>query len=89
MTRTALTACPPGWLRAGRMCCSDRPASGKSTLINRLAGLEIQATGDVREQDGKGRHTTTARELFRLPNGALVIDTPGLRAVGWLVMATA
>ena len=55
---------------------------GKSTLINRLAGRDIQETGAVREQDAKGRHTTTARELFRLPSGALVIDTPGLRAVG-------
>jgi ribosome biogenesis GTPase len=56
--------------------------AGKSTLINRLSGHDIQSTGSVRVQDGKGRHTTTARELFRLPNGALVIDTPGLRAVG-------
>lgn len=56
--------------------------AGKSTLINRLSGQDIQATGSVRVQDGKGRHTTTARELFRLPSGALVIDTPGLRAVG-------
>jgi ribosome biogenesis GTPase len=56
--------------------------AGKSTLINRLSGQDIQSTGSVRVQDGKGRHTTTARELFRLPNGALVIDTPGLRAVG-------
>jgi ribosome biogenesis GTPase len=56
--------------------------AGKSTLINSLADLDIQATGSVRVQDGKGRHTTTARELFRLPSGALVIDTPGLRAVG-------
>ena len=56
--------------------------AGKSTLINRLAGQDIQTTGAVRRQDGKGRHTTTARELFRLSSGALVIDTPGLRAVG-------
>lgn len=56
--------------------------AGKSTLINRLAGQDIQATDEVRMQDAKGRHTTTARELFRLPSQALVIDTPGLRAVG-------
>jgi ribosome biogenesis GTPase len=56
--------------------------AGKSTLINRLAGQDIQSTGEVREQDAKGRHTTTTRELFLLPGGALVIDTPGLRAVG-------
>lgn len=56
--------------------------AGKSSLLNRLAGRDIQTTGPVREQDAKGRHTTTARELFRLPTGALVIDTPGLLAVG-------
>ena len=52
---------------------------GKSTLINRLAGAEIMKTGEVREVDAKGRHTTTHRELIVLPNGALLIDTPGMR----------
>jgi ribosome biogenesis GTPase len=52
---------------------------GKSSLINRLYGEEIQATIEVRESDAKGRHTTTWRELILLPNGGLVIDTPGLR----------
>jgi ribosome biogenesis GTPase / thiamine phosphate phosphatase len=52
---------------------------GKSTLINRLAGVELQATGSVRPRDGKGRHTTTARQLIRLPGGGLVVDTPGMR----------
>ena len=51
---------------------------GKSSLLNRLAGREIMATKDV-AADGTGRHTTTHRELIRLPDGALVIDTPGLR----------
>jgi ribosome biogenesis GTPase len=51
---------------------------GKSTLINALIGEERVRTGDVRE-DGRGRHTTTARELIVLPSGALIIDTPGLR----------
>jgi ribosome biogenesis GTPase len=51
---------------------------GKSTLINRLAGQDIMRTADVRG-DGRGRHTTTHRELIRLPNGVLVIDTPGMR----------
>jgi ribosome biogenesis GTPase len=54
---------------------------GKSTLINRLAGEEILATSDVR-QDDKGRHTTTRRELFLLPQGGIVIDTPGMRELG-------
>jgi ribosome biogenesis GTPase / thiamine phosphate phosphatase len=52
---------------------------GKSTLLNRLLGRERQAVRAVREKDSRGRHTTTARELFALPGGALVIDTPGLR----------
>ena len=51
---------------------------GKSTLINRIAGEEVMRTSDV-AADGTGRHTTTHRELIRLPEGALVIDTPGLR----------
>jgi ribosome biogenesis GTPase / thiamine phosphate phosphatase len=51
---------------------------GKSTLINRLLGAEHLRTAEVRD-DGRGRHTTTYRELVRLPGGALIIDTPGLR----------
>ncbi len=54
---------------------------GKSTLINRLLGREAQRTGDVRDGDDKGRHTTTHRELLALPGGGLIIDTPGLREV--------
>ena len=57
---------------------------GKSTLLNALAGAEHMAAGAVRAKDEKGRHTTTHRELFRLPSGALMIDTPGLREVGLL-----
>jgi ribosome biogenesis GTPase len=52
---------------------------GKSTIVNRLLHEEKQATRPTREADSKGRHTTTARELFRLPGGALLMDTPGLR----------
>ena len=52
---------------------------GKSTIVNRLMGHVIQETQEVRESDGRGRHTTTARQLFVLPGGALLIDTPGLR----------
>jgi ribosome biogenesis GTPase len=51
---------------------------GKSTLINCLLGEEALATGEVRT-DGRGRHTTTARELVALPGGGIVLDTPGLR----------
>jgi len=52
---------------------------GKSTLLNRLLGEAVQPTQPTRESDSRGRHTTTSRELFPLPGGALLIDTPGLR----------
>ena len=55
--------------------------AGKSTLANLLSGTETLASAEVRK-DGKGRHTTSHRELLRLPSGALLIDTPGLRTVG-------
>ncbi len=55
--------------------------AGKSTLLNGLVGEEVQKTAPVRTHDSRGRHTTTRRQLFRLPGGALVIDTPGLRAI--------
>jgi ribosome biogenesis GTPase len=51
---------------------------GKSTLLNVLLGSEVQRTAEVRA-DGKGRHTTTTRELFRIPGGGIVLDTPGMR----------
>jgi ribosome biogenesis GTPase / thiamine phosphate phosphatase len=52
--------------------------TGKSTLANRLAGREVMATGDLRN-DGRGRHTTRHRQLLALPDGSILIDTPGLR----------
>ncbi len=52
---------------------------GKSTLINTLLGIERQTTAAIREDDSKGRHTTTARQLVRMPAGAWLIDTPGMR----------
>ena len=54
---------------------------GKSTLINRLLGKERLKTNGLRNDD-KGRHTTTRRELFLLPSGGMVIDTPGMRELG-------
>ncbi len=56
--------------------------AGKSTLLNALLGEYRQATRQVRETDGRGRHTTVARELIPIPGGGLVIDTPGLRSLG-------
>jgi ribosome biogenesis GTPase len=52
---------------------------GKSTLVNWLLGAEVQKTAPVRGPDGRGRHTTTHRELIPLPGGGILIDTPGMR----------
>ncbi len=52
---------------------------GKSTLLNRLAGAEIAVTQDIRDDDARGRHTTTRRQLHLLPDGGLILDTPGMR----------
>ncbi len=52
---------------------------GKSTMVNWLSGQRLQLTQDVREDDSRGRHTTTHRELFVLPDGGIIVDTPGMR----------
>jgi ribosome biogenesis GTPase / thiamine phosphate phosphatase len=52
---------------------------GKSTVVNRLLGADAQRVGAISDVDGKGRHTTTSRQLVALPGGALLIDTPGMR----------
>jgi len=56
--------------------------AGKSTLVNRLVGAEVQETAQVRDTDAKGRHTTVTRDLIPIPGGGVLIDTPGVRAVG-------
>lgn len=67
-------------LRRGRTyALVGTSGAGKSTLLNTLVGEDRQATGEVRDVDGKGRHVTSFRELFALPSGALVMDTPGMR----------
>ncbi len=58
--------------------------AGKSTLVNALHGETVMATGAIREDDARGRHTTTHRELILLPGGAMVLDTPGMRELGLL-----
>lgn len=55
---------------------------GKSSLINALLGEEVMKTSSVREADSQGRHTTTYRQSFLLPTGAMIIDTPGMRVLG-------
>lgn len=72
-----------GYLTRGLTAVLIGPSgSGKSTLVNALADEDVQETREVRVSDGRGRHTTVSRELIVLPGGGLVIDTPGLRAVG-------
>lgn len=57
---------------------------GKSSFVNALAGEDLLAVGAIREDDDKGRHTTTCRQLIRLSSGVLFIDTPGMRELGML-----
>jgi len=71
------------WMGPGRtVVLLGMSGVGKSTITNLLLGEQRQAVREVREDDSRGRHTTTRRELFRLPNGALLIDTPGMRSIG-------
>ena len=71
------TPCEPTCDRARPPRSWARPGVGKSTLVNALLGEDRQATAEVRDSDSRGRHTTTHRELFELPGGALLVDTPG------------
>jgi ribosome biogenesis GTPase len=67
----------------GRTAAMVGPSGvGKSSLVNALFGQPVVNTGEVRESDGRGRHTTTARELHLLPDGGLLVDTPGMRELG-------
>ncbi|SDT62456.1 ribosome small subunit-dependent GTPase A [Actinoplanes derwentensis] len=61
-----------------------RSGAGKSTLVNALAGTSVMPVQEIRDADGKGRHTTAYRNLVPLPGGGAVIDTPGIRGVGLL-----
>lgn len=63
-------------------CLLGASGVGKTTLLNELQDEQVFVTKEVREQDGKGRHATTFRNLIQLENGALIIDTPGMRELG-------
>ncbi len=78
-TRRGLKALAPYLTPGATVALLGSSGVGKSTLINRLVGENLQDTGDVRDVDGKGRHTTTQRELLVAPDGFIVIDTPGMR----------
>jgi ribosome biogenesis GTPase len=70
------------WLQPGQtMVLLGSSGVGKSTITNALLRDDRQSVQDVREGDSRGRHTTTARELFELPGGGLLIDTPGMRSL--------
>ena len=64
------------------ICLMGSSGAGKSTLINSLTGEETMKTSEIREDDDKGRHTTTYRKLIELPGDVTIIDTPGMREVG-------
>jgi ribosome biogenesis GTPase len=78
---TAATALTP-WLDGGAtLVMLGSSGAGKSTLTNTLLGAAVQDTGLVRAHDSRGKHTTTARSLHRVPGGGCIIDTPGLRTL--------
>ena len=69
-------------IAGGTVVLLGESGAGKSTLLNALGDDALAETGEVRASDAKGRHTTTRRELHLLPGGGLVVDTPGVRAIG-------
>lgn len=70
------------WIRRGTtVAVLGSSGVGKSTLINTLLGEQRQSTGEIREDDAKGRHTTTSRSLIAMKNGGLLLDTPGMREI--------
>jgi len=80
-TRRGLKALAPYLQPGATIALLGSSGVGKSTLINQLVGESRQDTQEVREADGKGRHTTTSRELLITPGGVIVIDTPGMREI--------
>ena len=88
MTAVGLNAVE-GVLEKGKTYCMlGSSGVGKTTLLNHLLGGEFFDTNPVREKDGRGRHTTARRQLTILKNGALLIDTPGMRELGMMAVGT-
>jgi ribosome biogenesis GTPase len=81
LSGAGVAALEPYLVRGRTLALLGSSGTGKSTLVNRLLGEARQETAAVRAHDDRGRHTTTFRELIRLPGGASVIDTPGLREI--------
>jgi ribosome biogenesis GTPase len=80
---TCLAALAP-YLSFGRtVTMVGSSGAGKSTLVNRLCGKPVQSTGSISVHAGKGRHTTTSRDLIVMPQGGLVIDNPGIREIAF------
>lgn len=82
LTGTGLDALKTQLLPGKTYCLLGSSGAGKSTLLNNLTGHRMMQTSSLSEQTGKGRHTTTHRELFFLENGSFLIDNPGMREVG-------
>jgi ribosome biogenesis GTPase len=79
----SVSKCVQPYLKDGVTACFIGSSGvGKSTMINKLLECEQLKTGETRHKDGKGRHTSTRREMMLLPNGGVVIDTPGMRELG-------
>jgi len=82
LTGEGLAALRSSWTSRETIALVGSSGVGKTALMERLAGEALGPTGDVREADERGRHTTTRRDLHLLPEGGILIDTPGMRELG-------